>query len=38
METEEGRKNYRKLRNALKRATDNAKKEYLEKICKKWAG
>ena len=30
---EEGRKNYRKLRNELKRATDNAKKEYLEKIC-----
>ena len=31
--TEEGRKNYRRLRNELKRATDNAKKEYLEKIC-----
>jgi hypothetical protein len=28
------RKNYRRLRNELKRATDNAKKEYLEKICK----
>jgi len=32
--TEEGRKNYRRLRNELKRATDNAKKEYLENICK----
>ena len=32
--TEEGRKNYRMLRNELKRATDNAKKEYLENICK----
>jgi len=31
--TEEDRKNYRRLRNELKRATDNAKKEYLEKIC-----
>jgi hypothetical protein len=31
--TEEGRKNYRRLRNELKRATDNAEKEYLEKIC-----
>jgi len=30
---EEGRKNYRRLRNELKRATDNAKKEYLENIC-----
>jgi type I site-specific restriction endonuclease len=29
---EEGRKNYRRLRNELKRATDNAKKEYLESI------
>jgi hypothetical protein len=28
--TKEGRKNYRRLRNELKRATDNAKKEYLE--------
>jgi hypothetical protein len=27
------RKNYRKLRNELKTATDNAKKEYLEGIC-----
>jgi uncharacterized membrane-anchored protein len=27
---EEGRKNYRRLRNELKRATDNAKKKYLE--------
>jgi hypothetical protein len=31
--TEEGRKNYRRLRNELKRATDIAKKEYLENIC-----
>jgi len=31
--TEEGRKNYRRLRNELKRATDNAKKECLENIC-----
>ena len=30
---EEGRKNNRWLRNELKRATDNAKKEYLENIC-----
>jgi hypothetical protein len=29
----EGRKNYRRLRNELKRATDNTKKEYLESIC-----
>jgi diphthamide synthase subunit DPH2 len=29
----EGRKNYRRLRNELKRATENAKKEYLESIC-----
>jgi len=32
--TEEGRKNYRRLRNELKRATDNAKKKYLKNICK----
>jgi len=31
--TEEGRKNYRRQRNELKRATDNAKKEYLENTC-----
>jgi hypothetical protein len=31
--SEEGKKNYRKLRNELKRATDSAKKEYLENIC-----
>jgi len=31
--TEEGRKNYRRLRNELKRATDNTKKKYLENIC-----
>jgi hypothetical protein len=32
--TEEGRRNYRRMRNELKRATENAKKEYLENICK----
>jgi hypothetical protein len=31
--TEEGRKNYRSLRKEFKRATDSAKKEYLENIC-----
>jgi hypothetical protein len=31
---EEGRKNYRRLKNEWKRATYNAKKEYLENICK----
>ena len=31
--TEEGRKNNRRLRNELKRTTDNVKKEYLENIC-----
>ena len=31
--TEEGGKNYRRLTNELKRATDNAKNEYLENIC-----
>jgi hypothetical protein len=30
--TEEGRKNYRRLRNELKRATVYAKKKYLENI------
>jgi type I site-specific restriction endonuclease len=30
---EEGKKNYRRLRNKLKRATDSAIKEYLENIC-----
>jgi hypothetical protein len=29
----EGRKNYRRLRNELKRVTDKAKKEYLGSIC-----
>jgi hypothetical protein len=29
----EGRKNYGRLRNKLKRAMDNAKKEYLESMC-----
>jgi type I site-specific restriction endonuclease len=33
--TEEGRKNCLRLRNVLNRATDNAKKEYLENICNK---
>ena len=31
--TEEGRRNYRRLRNELKRATGKAKKEYLENAC-----
>ena len=30
--TEEGRRNYGRLRNELKRATENAKKEYFENI------
>ena len=30
---EEGRRNYWRLRNELKRATETAKKEYLENIC-----
>jgi len=30
---EEGRKNYRRLRNELKRAIGNAKKEYFDNIC-----
>jgi hypothetical protein len=30
---DEGRKNYRRLRNELKRATDKARKEYLKSIC-----
>ena len=33
MNAEEGRKIYRRLRNELKRDTDNAKKEYLENTC-----
>jgi len=33
--TEESRNNYRRLRNELNRATDNAKKKYLENICNK---
>jgi hypothetical protein len=32
---EEGRNNYRRMRNELKRATDKSKKEYLESICDK---
>jgi len=32
--TEEGRRNYRRLRNELKRATEKTKKEYLENTCK----
>jgi len=35
MNNEEGRKNYRRLRNELKRATDKSKKEYLDNICDK---
>jgi len=31
--TEEGRRNYGRLRNELKRATEKAKKEYLENAC-----
>jgi type I site-specific restriction endonuclease len=31
---DKGRKNYRRLRNELKRVTNNAEKEYLENICK----
>ena len=31
---EEGRRNYRRLRNELKRATETAKKKCLENICK----
>jgi len=30
---EEGRENYRRMRNQLKRATDKTNKEYLEKVC-----
>jgi hypothetical protein len=30
---EEGRTNYRRLRNDLKRATEKVKNEYLERIC-----
>jgi len=30
---EESRKNYRRLRNELRRATDKANTEYLENIC-----
>ena len=30
---EAGRRNYRRLRNELKRATEKAKKEYLENAC-----
>ena len=31
--TEEGRGNYRRVRNELKRATEKAKKEYFENAC-----
>ena len=31
--TEEGRRNYRRLRNLLKRGTEKSKKEYLTKAC-----
>jgi len=33
LNTEEGRRNYRRLRNELKRATEKTKKEYLENTC-----
>jgi hypothetical protein len=33
VKTEEGRRNYRRLRNELKRATKKAKTEYLENAC-----
>ena len=35
---EEGWRNYRRLRNELKRATETAKKEYLENICNEIIG
>ena len=35
---EEGQRNYRRLRNELKRATETAKKEYLENICNEIIG
>jgi len=31
--TEEGRRNYRRLRKELKRAIEKVKKEYLENTC-----
>jgi hypothetical protein len=31
--TEEGKRNYRRLRKELKRATETAKKKYLENTC-----
>ena len=31
--TKDGTENYRRLGNEMKRATDNAKKEYIENIC-----
>ena len=33
LNNEEGQRNYGRLRNELKRATEAAKKEYLENIC-----
>jgi hypothetical protein len=33
VDTEEGKKNYKRLRNGLKRATTKAKKEYVESVC-----
>jgi len=33
VKTEEGRRNYRRLRNELKIATENTRKEYLGNIC-----
>jgi hypothetical protein len=32
---EDGRKNYRRLKYELKRATDNAKGKYLDSVCGK---
>ena len=33
IDNDEGRKNYRRLKNELKKATEKAKKEYLEIMC-----
>jgi type I site-specific restriction endonuclease len=33
LNNEEGRMNYRRLRNELKKTTENAKKEYIKNIC-----
>jgi hypothetical protein len=34
----EGKKKYRRLRNELERATEKAKKEYIESVCDKTTG